>query len=245
MNFTLVHNAYGLDPVVSKVDDVGVLESTFQYVDSVSNLCEALDVLTEKGYRVIVEAEDIAFIHRADHSQILQESADSIVKFFGNSASLLEAGEEGEGQSKGGILSKMKDKIGGAYQQLKEKYKNASVDDLEKLIAERKAAGEYESKVSPKFRAAAMAPNEPKKVTEIGGTSNPGPDNAPRRSTAVEEAPAVSPEVKKIRRRVNSIISQVKNMLDVDRDSYRKVLTELVSHYKEKWGGAVEDKSTI
>ena len=98
------------------------VEVAFEHVDKVANFIHALDVLTENGYRVIVEYGDGTWIHGHTQGGALMEGPfDAVKAAVGSARDVLN-----RGANKNVNWDNIKKGVGQFYQGAKDKYKEAT-----------------------------------------------------------------------------------------------------------------------
>lgn len=127
--FTLVMLDGKSNTVTESVDDLECVALAFEHVEKISNLIHALDVLTENGYRVIVEHGGSTWIHGHTQGGALMEGPwDAVKSAVGSARDVLN-----RGANKNVNWDNIKKGVGQFYQGAKDRYKEATRDPFEDL----------------------------------------------------------------------------------------------------------------
>lgn len=127
--YTLVALDKRAKVITESVNELQCVGTALDYVGTVSNLVHALDVLTENGYRVIVEHGGYQWIHESVQGNTLVEGPwDAIKAGVGSAREVLN-----KGANKNVNLSNIKKGAQQFYQGAKDRYKEATKDPFDDL----------------------------------------------------------------------------------------------------------------
>lgn len=199
------------------IDLHGLVSKGFELKSDITSVCESMDVLSENGYRVIVEAET-PFIHSEESS--LNEGL-------------------------GDLYNKLKEKFGGSKDEFEDWYEQRMAEKKEAGTDDR--VGVPDSIKNRRASAAAATAAPIKGVSGGGAIATPSMKNRsvpePRDSEA--DIKARQEQVKKTRRVLPATIGQIKNMFGRDRESFLILMKELNNFYEENWEKKIEDVAKI
>jgi hypothetical protein len=128
--YTLVALDKRAKVITESVNELQCVGTALDYVGTVSNLVHALDVLTENGYRVIVEHGGYQWIHESVQGNTLVEGPwDAIKAGVGSAREVLN-----RGANKNVNLSNIKKGAQQFYQGAKDRYKEATKDPFDEAL---------------------------------------------------------------------------------------------------------------
>lgn len=190
------------------VDLHGLVSKGFEFKSDITSVCESMDVISANGYRVIVESQT-PFIH--------------------SSNTLTEAGLAD-------LYKKFKEKFGGTKDEFEEWY--------QEKMAEKQAAGtDNGAGIPPSMKnrpIGGYTSGSPVPIKGVGGGTSPRPmsmrtrtEPAPRDSE--EDIKAKQDKVSKSRRMINPTKAYIRKMFSNDKESYVKLLNELIADFKQNW----------